>query len=182
MSLQRMPSMIQETRPGCSQALLSVLLPSGGAAACSGSCAWTTATAALEALGERAQGLEAPQAGQTAHPRTLGVAVHATTIPRQALDRPLPLPLLPAVCRPAGLQQSLSMAALKPAQLAFEEACLRERLKFVRQLKGELQEEEGGAAQTVQAYTSLIDGAGWAAAVWSALRFRCCCSLRAFPN
>jgi hypothetical protein len=49
--------------------------------------------------------------------------------------------------------------ALKPGQLAFEEALLRERLKFVRGLKGELQQEEGLVAQTVAAYSSLIDGA-----------------------
>lgn len=49
---------------------------------------------------------------------------------------------------------------LKPAQLQFEEACLRERLAFVRQLKQELAAEPGAPpAQTVQAYTSLIDGA-----------------------
>jgi hypothetical protein len=48
--------------------------------------------------------------------------------------------------------------ALKPGQLAFEEALLRERLKFVRGLKGELQQEEGLVAQTVTAYSSLIDG------------------------
>ena len=49
--------------------------------------------------------------------------------------------------------------ALKPGQIAFEEACLRERLNFVRVLKEELQQEEGLVAQTVGAYSSIIDGA-----------------------
>ncbi|KAL4447178.1 hypothetical protein ABPG77_007211 [Micractinium sp. CCAP 211/92] len=47
--------------------------------------------------------------------------------------------------------------ALKPAQLAWEETLLRERLKFVKELKTELQQPDGSVAQTVQAYTSLID-------------------------
>ncbi|KAI3428221.1 hypothetical protein D9Q98_006601 [Chlorella vulgaris] len=47
--------------------------------------------------------------------------------------------------------------ALKPAQLAFEEALLRERLKFVRELKEQLQDEEGMVAQTVKAYTAVVD-------------------------
>lgn len=59
--------------------------------------------------------------------------------------------------------------ALKPAQLAWEETLLRERLKFLKELKTELQQPDGSVAQTVQAYTSLIDGGHHygQAAVWA---------------
>ena len=48
--------------------------------------------------------------------------------------------------------------ALKPAQLAWEATLLRERLKFVRELKAELAEPGCAVAASVDAYSSLIDG------------------------
>lgn len=44
------------------------------------------------------------------------------------------------------------------AQVAFEEALLRERLKFVRELKEQLRQEDSTVTQTVKAYTDVIDG------------------------
>jgi hypothetical protein len=61
--------------------------------------------------------------------------------------------MLPAAAR---LNQP-NTNTLRP-QLAFEEALLRERLKFVRELKEQLQDEEGMVAQTVKAYTAVVDG------------------------
>lgn len=49
--------------------------------------------------------------------------------------------------------------ALKPSQLAFEKSLLEERLRYVKRLKEDLEQEGGTTAQTVAAYTSIIDGA-----------------------
>lgn len=54
--------------------------------------------------------------------------------------------------------------ALKPSQLAFEKSLLEERLRYVKRLKEDLEQEEGTTSQTVAAYTSIIDGA----AAWNA--------------
>jgi len=48
--------------------------------------------------------------------------------------------------------------AIKPKDIKFEEAALRKRLEFVRNLKEALQQEDTLVAQTVNAYTNLIDG------------------------
>lgn len=48
--------------------------------------------------------------------------------------------------------------AIKPKDLKFEEAALRKRLEFVRSLKAALNQEDSISAQTVEAYTSIIDG------------------------
>ena len=48
--------------------------------------------------------------------------------------------------------------AIKPKDLKFEEAALRKRLEFVKSIKAALKEEESITAQTVEAYTSIIDG------------------------
>lgn len=50
--------------------------------------------------------------------------------------------------------------ALKPSQLAFEKSLLEERLRYVKRLKEDLEQEGGTTSQTVAAYTSIIDGAG----------------------
>ena len=49
----------------------------------------------------------------------------------------------------------------KPKDLAYEEALLRKRLEFLKSLKVSLEQEDSVVAQTVEAYTSIIDG-GWA--------------------
>lgn len=48
--------------------------------------------------------------------------------------------------------------AIKPKDLKFEEAALRKRIEFVRSLKQALAREDTLAAQTVHAYTQIIDG------------------------
>ncbi len=50
--------------------------------------------------------------------------------------------------------------ALKPSQLAFEKSLLEERLRYVKRLKEDLEQEGGTTSQTVGAYTSVIDGEG----------------------
>ena len=50
--------------------------------------------------------------------------------------------------------------ALKPSQLAFEKSLLEERLRYVKRLKEDLEQEGGATSQTVGAYTSIIDGEG----------------------
>lgn len=49
--------------------------------------------------------------------------------------------------------------ALKPGQIAFEAQLLEERIQYVKRLKADLNQEGSAAAQTVAAYTSIIDGA-----------------------
>ena len=48
--------------------------------------------------------------------------------------------------------------AIKPKDLKFEEAALRKRLEFVRSLKEALGQADTVSAQTVEAYSSIIDG------------------------
>jgi hypothetical protein len=48
--------------------------------------------------------------------------------------------------------------AIKLKDLKFEEAALRKRLEFVKSIKAALKEEDSITAQTVEAYTSIIDG------------------------
>ncbi len=48
--------------------------------------------------------------------------------------------------------------AIKPKDLKFEEAALHKRLEFVRSLKKALQDQNSIAAQTVNAYSSIVDG------------------------
>ena len=67
----------------------------------------------------------------------------------------------------AGACAPAAMALKRPG--AFEEQCLRERLAFVRQLKGSLS-EDGPISQAVAAYTSIVDGAAAAAAAVAAAR------------
>ncbi|KAL4532368.1 hypothetical protein Ndes2437B_g02775 [Nannochloris sp. 'desiccata'] len=47
--------------------------------------------------------------------------------------------------------------AIKPKDLKFEEAALRKRLEFVKSIKAALKQEDSITAQTVEAYTSIID-------------------------
>ncbi|PRW56727.1 SAGA-associated factor 11 [Chlorella sorokiniana] len=47
--------------------------------------------------------------------------------------------------------------ALKPSQLAFEKSLLEERLRYVKRLKEDLEQEGGTTSQMVAAYTSIID-------------------------
>jgi hypothetical protein len=48
--------------------------------------------------------------------------------------------------------------AIKPKDLKFEEVALRKRLEFVKSIKAALQQEDSITTQTVEAYTSIIDG------------------------
>jgi len=48
--------------------------------------------------------------------------------------------------------------AIKPKDLKFEEAALRKRLEFVKSIKAALKQEDSITTQTVEAYTSIIDG------------------------
>lgn len=48
--------------------------------------------------------------------------------------------------------------AIKPKDLKFEEAALRKRIDFVRNLKAALENPESTTAQTVHVYTLIIDG------------------------
>lgn len=114
-----------------------------------------------------------PRPGDPAHRRRrrLAAAGHVESVPACPPPARPPAPPVGRAGR-RGLEGAPAMAQpLKPAQLQFEEACLRERLSFVRQLKHELAAEPGAApAQAVQAYTSLIDGA---------LRAAGCCAAQA---
>jgi hypothetical protein len=51
-----------------------------------------------------------------------------------------------------------SNMAIKPKDLKFEEAALRKRLEFVKSIKTALKQEDSVTAQTVETYTSIIDG------------------------
>lgn len=54
--------------------------------------------------------------------------------------------------------QRRTKMAIKPKDLKFEEAALRKRIDFVRNLKLALQNRESITAQTVHIYTLIIDG------------------------
>ena len=51
------------------------------------------------------------------------------------------------------------MAAYVRKDAAYQEALLAKRIEFVRRLKSDLAEPNSIAAQTVAAYTELVDGA-----------------------
>lgn len=55
------------------------------------------------------------------------------------------------------------MAAYVRKDAAYQEALLAKRIEFVRRLKADLGEASSVAAQTVAAYTELVDGADTAA-------------------
>ena len=55
------------------------------------------------------------------------------------------------------------MAAYVRKDAAYQEALLAKRIEFVRRFKADLGEASSVAAQTVAAYTELVDGADTAA-------------------